>query len=98
MVSDKTFRIIMTVVIVSCIMVYWFGGQREADNLKDEFKTWTQNATVIEKTNHWWGTSCLLNADDGKRYYIESCSRYMDNDKVEIEMYEERYRWIKGLI
>jgi hypothetical protein len=101
MVSDKTFHIIMTVVIVGFILygiIYWFGGQRVADNLKDESYTWTQNAIVMGKTTHWWGDSCLLDADDGKRYYDESCSNYIDNDKVIIVMYKDHYRWIKGVI
>lgn len=79
------------------MIVYWFGGQREADNEKDALVRWTQEAIVLEKTNHWWGVSCLLSADDEKRYYEDSCSRYVDGDKVSIMMYKEHYSWIEGL-
>ncbi len=89
--------IILLIGMTVWFTVYWFGGEREADNEKDALLQWTQKAIVMEKTNHWWGTSCLLEANDGKRYYEDSCSRYINGDKVTILMYEDRYRWIEGL-
>ena len=99
--SEKIVSIIITSLIIGLVLyhvIYWFGGQREADNAKDALVRWTQEAIVIEKTSHWWGTSCLLNADDGKRYYDENCSQYANNDKVIIMMYKEHYSWIQGLV
>lgn len=98
--ADTIMTLLITCVIIGLVVylvVYWFGGQREADNAKDALKQWTQNAIVMEKTNHWWGTSCLIDADDGKRYYEDSCSRYVNGDKIILLMYEDHYRWIKGL-
>lgn len=99
--GQKIFGLVIGVVVIGLIaymIFYWFGGQREIDNKKDELMQWTQNATILEKTNHWWGTSCLLSADDGKRYYDDSCSKYLNGDKVIILMYKDHYRWIKGLV
>lgn len=98
--SEKIISIIISALIIGLVLylvTYWFGGQREADNAKDALVSWTQEAVVIEKTSHWWGTSCLLNADDGKRYYDENCWQYANNDKVIIMMYKDHYSWIKGL-
>ena len=99
--TDKIFAIIILILFIGLItyfVIYWFGGQREADNAMDSTRRWTQNAIVVEKTNHWWGTSCLLNADDGNRYYDDSCYKYVNSDKVIIEMYKDYYRYIKGVI
>jgi hypothetical protein len=94
---ESIITICLVVGLILFLVTYWFGGQREADNAKDALVRWTQEAVVIEKTNHWWGTSCLLNADDGKRYYDENCEQYANNDKVIITMYKEHYSWIQGL-
>ena len=93
-------KIIMTLMIIGFItylVVYWVGGQREVDNAKDALKRWTQDAVVLEKTTHWWGDSCLLDASNGERYYEDSCSRYVNGDKVIIMMYKNYYSWIEGL-
>ena len=95
---ESIITICLVVVLILFLVTYWFGGQREADNTKDALFDWTQKAIVIEKTNHWWGTSCLLDADDDKRYYDDSCSQYVNGDEVTIKMREDRYRWIMGLV
>jgi hypothetical protein len=98
--SEAMAKILVGIFIVAMIgygLFYWFGGPRELDNLKDSMYEWTQNAIVLDKTNHWWGDSCLLNADDGKRYYDDSCTEYVNGDKVTIMMYKDRLRWIEGI-
>ena len=98
--TEKIITIIVTALIIGLVLyfiIYWFGGQRELDNAKDDVYIWTQNAIVMEKTNHWWGDSCLLDAEDGKRYYEDYCHKYVNGDKVIIEMYQDRHRWINGI-
>ena len=97
---EKIYHMICICIIIGSITYgtyYWFGGPRDADNAKDALLQWTQNGTIIEKETHWWGTSCLISATDGNRYYEDSCERYIEGDDVVILMYEDHYRRINGL-
>lgn len=88
---ERNWAIIIIIGVVLTVTAIGYGIDENNKNFK--VKLWQQNGTVIRTDNNFWGSYVIIDGDNGKRY-AESCTTCMVGDRVRLDMYENRSRWI----